>query len=113
MLSDMTAEGYVFRTDLRLRPAASVAPVCISMAAAEQYYEAQGRTWERAAFIKARACAGDIAAALGLDMANWWEPTVEAYLNHVPKAQIIAALKDRFEAIDGQLRQNRRSAGGR
>ena len=62
MLSDMTAEGYVFRTDLRLRPDASVTPVCISMAAAEQYYEAQGRTWERAAFIKARACAGDIAA---------------------------------------------------
>ena len=35
-----------------------------------------------------------IAAALGLDMADWWEPTAEAYLNHVPKAQIIAALKD-------------------
>jgi [glutamine synthetase] adenylyltransferase / [glutamine synthetase]-adenylyl-L-tyrosine phosphorylase len=62
MLSDLTAEGYVFRTDLRLRPDASVTPVCISMSAAEQYYEAQGRTWERAAFIKARACAGDIAA---------------------------------------------------
>ncbi len=62
MLSDMTGEGYVFRTDLRLRPDASVTPVCISMAAAEQYYEAQGRTWERAAFIKARACAGDIPA---------------------------------------------------
>ncbi|MCA0272641.1 MAG: glutamine-synthetase adenylyltransferase [Proteobacteria bacterium] len=62
LLSDLTAEGYVFRTDLRLRPDASVTPVCISMSAAEQYYEAQGRTWERAAFIKARACAGDIAA---------------------------------------------------
>ena len=62
LLSDMTAEGYVFRTDLRLRPDASVTPVCISMAAAEQYYEAQGRTWERAAYIKARAAAGDIAA---------------------------------------------------
>ncbi len=62
MLSDLTEGGYVFRTDLRLRPDASVTPVCISMAAAEAYYEAQGRTWERAAFIKARACAGDIAA---------------------------------------------------
>jgi [glutamine synthetase] adenylyltransferase / [glutamine synthetase]-adenylyl-L-tyrosine phosphorylase len=62
MLSDLTAGGYVFRTDLRLRPDAAVTPVCISMAAAEAYYEAQGRTWERAAFIKARACAGDIAA---------------------------------------------------
>ncbi|MGQ0564753.1 MAG: glutamine-synthetase adenylyltransferase [Gemmobacter sp.] len=62
MLSDMTAEGYVFRTDLRLRPDASVTPVCLSMAAAESYYESHGRTWERAAYIKARPCAGDIAA---------------------------------------------------
>ena len=62
MLSDLTAEGYVFRTDLRLRPDAAVTPVCISMAAAEAYYEAQGRTWERAAYIKARPCGGDLAA---------------------------------------------------
>ena len=59
MLSDRTGEGYVFRTDLRLRPDPSVTPVCLSMAAAESYYESLGRTWERAAFIKARACAGD------------------------------------------------------
>jgi glutamate-ammonia-ligase adenylyltransferase len=62
MLSDATRDGYVFRTDLRLRPDASVTPVCIPAGAAEQYYEAQGRTWERAAYIKARVCAGDIAA---------------------------------------------------
>ena len=61
-LSDVTRDGYVFRTDLRLRPDASVTPVCISMAAAERYYEAEGRNWERAAYIKARPCAGDIAA---------------------------------------------------
>jgi glutamate-ammonia-ligase adenylyltransferase len=62
LLSDITAQGYVFRTDLRLRPDASVMPVCLSMAAAESYYEAQGRTWERAAYIKARPCGGDLAA---------------------------------------------------
>ncbi len=62
LLSDITAEGYVFRTDLRLRPDAAVMPVCLSMAAAERYYEAEGRTWERAAYIKARPCAGDVAA---------------------------------------------------
>ncbi|SOC00088.1 [protein-PII] uridylyltransferase family protein [Rhodobacter maris] len=62
LISDNTAEGYVFRTDLRLRPDASVTPVCISMGAAEQYYEAEGRTWERAAYIKARPCGGDLAA---------------------------------------------------
>lgn len=62
LLSDTMAGGYVFRTDLRLRPDASVTPVCLSMAAAYAYYEAEGRTWERAAYIKARPCGGDIAA---------------------------------------------------
>ncbi len=62
LLSDQTGDGYVFRTDLRLRPDAAVTPVCLSMAAAEAYYEAQGRTWERAAYIKARPCGGDLAA---------------------------------------------------
>ncbi|WP_439140547.1 bifunctional [glutamine synthetase] adenylyltransferase/[glutamine synthetase]-adenylyl-L-tyrosine phosphorylase [Roseicyclus sp.] len=63
-LSDTTDEGYVFRTDLRLRPDASVTPVCISLTAAERYYEAEGRSWERSAYIKARPAAGDIAAGL-------------------------------------------------
>ncbi|WGV16706.1 glutamine-synthetase adenylyltransferase [Fuscovulum ytuae] len=62
LLSDITAEGYVFRTDLRLRPDAAVTPVCLSMGAAESYYESVGRTWERAAYIKARPCGGDLAA---------------------------------------------------
>lgn len=61
-LSDITADGYVFRTDLRLRPDPSVTPVCLSMDAAERYYESLGRTWERAAYIKARPCAGDLQA---------------------------------------------------
>ncbi|PIE09313.1 MAG: glutamine-synthetase adenylyltransferase [Rhodobacterales bacterium] len=62
LIGDVTGEGYVFRTDLRLRPDPSVTPVCVPMAGAESYYESMGRTWERAAYIKARACAGDIAA---------------------------------------------------
>ncbi|MCC1480393.1 glutamine-synthetase adenylyltransferase [Roseibaca sp. Y0-43] len=62
LLSDITEEGYVFRTDLRLRPDPSVTPVCLSMDAAERYYESLGRTWERAAYIKARPCAGDLEA---------------------------------------------------
>lgn len=62
LLSEVTAEGYVFRTDLRLRPDPSVTPVCIATDPAEHYYESVGRTWERAAYIKARPCAGAIAA---------------------------------------------------
>ncbi len=62
MLNDLTGEGYVFRTDLRLRPDPSVTPVCLAMEAAERYYESLGRTWERAAYIKARPSAGDLEA---------------------------------------------------
>jgi glutamate-ammonia-ligase adenylyltransferase len=62
LLSDMTGAGYVFRTDLRLRPDPSATPVAVSFAAAERYYEGLGRTWERQAFIKARPAAGDIVA---------------------------------------------------
>lgn len=61
-LSEKTADGYVFRTDLRLRPDPAVTPVCMAMEAAERYYESLGRTWERAAYIKARPCAGDLDA---------------------------------------------------
>ncbi|MDO5632709.1 MAG: glutamine-synthetase adenylyltransferase [Paracoccus sp. (in: a-proteobacteria)] len=62
LLSDVTEHGYVFRTDLRLRPDAAVTPICMSASAALTYYEAEGRTWERAAYIKARPAAGDLAA---------------------------------------------------
>ncbi len=62
LLSETTGEGYVFRTDLRLRPSPSTTPVCMAMEAAEHYYESVGRTWERAAHIKARPAAGDITA---------------------------------------------------
>ncbi len=62
LLAEPTDEGYVFRTDLRLRPTPSTTPVCMAMEAAERYYESLGRTWERAAHIKARAAAGDLAA---------------------------------------------------
>ncbi|HXC56143.1 MAG TPA: bifunctional [glutamine synthetase] adenylyltransferase/[glutamine synthetase]-adenylyl-L-tyrosine phosphorylase [Rhizomicrobium sp.] len=59
LLTEITADGYVFRVDLRLRPDAGATQVAISTDAAESYYEGMGQNWERAAFIKARACAGD------------------------------------------------------
>jgi len=60
-LSRVTEEGYVFRIDLRLRPASEVSPLAISLGAALSHYESSALAWERAAFIRARACAGDIA----------------------------------------------------
>ena len=62
LLSEVTEFGYVFRTDLRLRPDPSVTPICVGMTSALEYYESLGRTWERAAFIKARVCAGNYEA---------------------------------------------------
>lgn len=58
-LEEVTADGYVFRTDLRLRPDPGSTPVAVSVASAEHYYQSLGQNWERAAFIKARAAAGD------------------------------------------------------
>lgn len=58
-LEEVTPDGYVFRTDLRLRPDPGSTPVAVSIASAEHYYQNLGQNWERAAFIKARAAAGD------------------------------------------------------
>jgi glutamate-ammonia-ligase adenylyltransferase len=55
------ADGYVFRTDLRLRPDPSVTPPVVTLPAAIAYYESMGQNWERAAMIKARPVAGDLA----------------------------------------------------
>src|SRR5215471_3662692 len=62
ILQTRTSDGYVFRVDLRLRPDPSSTQIAISTAAALDYYESRGQNWERAALIKARVCAGDIAA---------------------------------------------------
>jgi len=62
ILQDRTEDGYVFRTDLRLRPDPGSTAVAISTDAALTYYEGLGQNWERAALIKARPAAGDIAA---------------------------------------------------
>ena len=62
ILQDRTEDGYVFRTDLRLRPDPGSTPLAIPVEAALNYYESRGQNWERAAMIKARAVAGDIAA---------------------------------------------------
>ena len=61
-MDERTGEGYVFRTDLRLRPDPGATPVAMSTFAAETYYESLGQNWERAAMIKARPVAGDLAA---------------------------------------------------
>ena len=62
IMQERTADGYVFRTDLRLRPDPGSTQAAISTEAAFRYYESRGQNWERAAMIKARPVAGDIVA---------------------------------------------------
>ena len=62
LLQQRSGDGYVFRVDLRLRPDPASTQVAISTASALDYYEREGRTWERAAMIKAWPCAGDARA---------------------------------------------------
>lgn len=62
LMQERTGDGYVFRTDLRLRPDPGATQVAISTDAALNYYESFGQNWERAAMIKARPVAGDIPA---------------------------------------------------
>jgi glutamate-ammonia-ligase adenylyltransferase len=66
LLQERTAEGYVFRVDLRLRPDPGSTQIAISTAAALAYYESMGQNWERAALIKARVAAGDLAVGEAL-----------------------------------------------
>ena len=80
-LDQRTADGFCFRVDMRLRPFGDAAPLCISVAAMEQYYQVHGRGWERYAFIKARPVAGDL--ALGQNLLHTLRPFVyRRYLDY-------------------------------
>ena len=65
LLQARDGDGYVLRVDLRLRPSPEITPIVLPVEAAIGYYEAQALPWERAAFIRARAAAGDIALGQG------------------------------------------------
>lgn len=62
LLSENTSEGYVLRVDLRLRPASEISPLAVPRALALEHYQSAALPWERAAFTRARAAAGDIEA---------------------------------------------------
>ena len=99
LLQERTPDGYVFRTDLRLRPDPASSQIAISTAAALDYYESRGQNWERAALIKARPCAGDIAAGeallTGLSPFIW-----RKYLDFAAVADI-HAMKRQIHAFRG------------
>ena len=94
------ADGYVFRTDLRLRPDPSSTPLAVSLPSAIAYYESLGQTWERAAMIKARPVAGDLAA--GHDFLAAVRPFV--WRRHLDFAAIadIRGMKQRIDQRGGR-----------
>jgi len=99
ILQERTADGYVFRTDLRLRPDPASTQAAISTGAAFRYYETFGQNWERAAYIKARPIAGDIAA--GETFLKALEPYVwRKYLDYNAIADI-HAMKRQIHAAKG------------
>jgi glutamate-ammonia-ligase adenylyltransferase len=99
LLQERTADGYVFRTDLRLRPDPASTAIAISTEAALSYYESSGQNWERAAMIKARPCAGDLVAGEKLlgDIAPFvWRK----YLDFAAIADV-RAMKQQIHAFRG------------
>ena len=95
MMSERTGDGYVFRTDLRLRPDAGATQIALSTTAALIYYESFGQNWERAALIKARACAGDIAA--GEELLDELAPFIwRKYLDYAAIADVHAMKRQIF-----------------
>jgi glutamate-ammonia-ligase adenylyltransferase len=99
LLEERTADGYVFRTDLRLRPDPGATPLAISTQAAEIYYETLGQNWERAAMIKARPVAGDAEAAAACQ--DWLQPFI--WRKHLDFAAIqdIHSIKRQIHAYRG------------
>ncbi len=99
LLQEHTADGYVFRTDLRLRPDPGATQIALSVEAGLTYYESFGQNWERAALIKARVAAGDIAAGEAF-LAQLAPFIWRKYLDFAAVADI-HAMKRRVHAFKG------------
>ncbi|HRQ63337.1 MAG TPA: bifunctional [glutamate--ammonia ligase]-adenylyl-L-tyrosine phosphorylase/[glutamate--ammonia-ligase] adenylyltransferase [Xanthomonadaceae bacterium] len=97
-MSEVSASGFVHRVDLRLRPFGQSGRVAASFAAAEQYYQREGRDWERYAWIKARPVAGDRAA--GAELIGLLRPFVyRRYLDF----SAIAGLREMKAMIEAEV----------
>jgi glutamate-ammonia-ligase adenylyltransferase len=103
-LDTKTEDGFVFRMDMRLRPFGSEGALVMSFEALESYYQNQGRDWERYAFIKARAVAGDIVQ--GESLLSELRPFV--YRRYLDFA-MLESLRNMKEQIDKQARRGNQS----
>ncbi|MCI4680270.1 bifunctional [glutamine synthetase] adenylyltransferase/[glutamine synthetase]-adenylyl-L-tyrosine phosphorylase [Rhodoblastus acidophilus] len=99
LLQERTGDGYVLRVDLRLRPDPGSTAAAVSLDAARHYYETLGQNWERAAMIKARPVAGDL--ALGFDFLQEMAAFVwRKYFDYATIADI-HAMKRQIHAAKG------------
>jgi len=94
-IEDRTADGTIFRVDLRLRPEGQNGPLCNSLPAAERYYETFGRTWERQALLRARPCAGDL---------DFGRELLDALDGFIYPRHIEVAMVDEIRALRGMFR---------
>ncbi|GAA3926481.1 bifunctional [glutamate--ammonia ligase]-adenylyl-L-tyrosine phosphorylase/[glutamate--ammonia-ligase] adenylyltransferase [Litoribacillus peritrichatus] len=99
-LDNQTADGFVFRVDMRLRPYGESGPLVMSFNAIEDYYQSQGREWERYAMIKARVMAGD--QARGAELISLLKPFV--YRKYIDFS-VIEALRGLKEMINREVRR--------
>jgi len=98
LLAEITADGFAFRIDLRLRPFGNAGRVALPFAAMEQYYQREGRDWERYAWIKARPVAGDVGA--GKRLVESLRPFVyRKYLDYTA----FAGLREMKTLIDAEV----------
>jgi glutamate-ammonia-ligase adenylyltransferase len=99
-LDEPSSGGFVFRVDMRLRPYGESGALVMSRAGMEKYFIEQGREWERYAFIKARAAAGDI--RLGESFILWLVPFV--YRKHLDYGAV-ESLRDMKQLINQEVKR--------
>ena len=97
LLQKRTEDGFAFRVDLRLRPAPEVTPIALSANAAISHYESSAMPWERAAFIRARHCAGDEAISRYF---------LEAIHPFVWRRSLDFGAAQEIQAVTGQIRDH-------
>lgn len=113
VLADRTQDGFCFRVDLALRPDGRAGPPTTALAAAEDYYLTYGRTWERAAWLKARPCGGDL--ELGEELLERIAPFRYRRSMDFGTLQDLGAMRDRISdaARHGDLASDlKRGPGG-
>ncbi|MCZ8368726.1 MAG: bifunctional [glutamate--ammonia ligase]-adenylyl-L-tyrosine phosphorylase/[glutamate--ammonia-ligase] adenylyltransferase [Porphyrobacter sp.] len=97
LLAGNTADGYALRVDLRLRPASEVSPLCVPVGAALTHYQGAAMAWERAAFVRARPAAGDIAAG---------EDFLTTILSFVWRSQLDFGAIEEISALTHRIRDS-------